>query len=258
MKKICVVGDFILDATFDCVERENPEAKVPCYTAFASKLDVGGAGNVKECLEALGDEVDFFYSGERSIKMRVYSQGRYVVRVDDETEKYSAKTLRDKEDQLIADLEEHAKDYDYIVVSDYNKGTITRRVATAIMQMSGKILVDCKPNHVNWFNGAYLWKPNLKEYVGNNSDFSKFQNILVTRGKRGMLYLDFYRTPLKIKGLKKKVVDVTGAGDSVISTLAHFLNKGYPLMKAINLANKAGAISVTHKGCYRVTEKELI
>jgi len=61
-----------------------------------------------------------------------------------------------------------------------------------------------------------------------------------------------------IPGLKTKCKDVTGAGDTVIATLVHFLNKGMPLINAIKLANKAGAISVTHMGCYAVKEKEVL
>jgi len=259
MNKICVVGDFILDVYFNCKPRHNPEGNIPCYIATKEhEMKIGGGGNVKENLETLGSEVDFFYSGERSTKMRIFNGDKYIFRVDDETPKYSKETLKQKEEELIDNI--LAEKYNYILVSDYNKGAITRKVARTIMNTGSKIIVDCKPIHFKWFKDAYLIKPNEKEFVEMvklGLDDNYFQNILVTRGSKGMELLNNDGITL-IPGLKTKCKDVTGAGDTVIATLVHFLNKGMPLINAIKLANKAGAISVTHMGCYAVKEKEVL
>jgi len=259
MEKICVVGDFILDVYFNCKPRYNPEGNIPCYIATKEHdMKIGGGGNVKENLEALGSGVDFFYSGERSTKIRVFSNNKYIFRVDDETPKYSKETIKKKEEDLIDNI--LAEKYDYIVVSDYNKGAITRKVAKTIMSTGSRVIVDCKPNHFKWFKGAYLIKPNEKEFVemvklGLQDNY--FKNILVTRGQKGMELINKNGITL-IPGLKTKCKDVTGAGDTVIATLVHFLNKGYSLEESVKLANKAGAISVRHLGCYAVKEKELV
>jgi rfaE bifunctional protein kinase chain/domain len=259
MGKICVVGDFILDVYFNCKPRHNPEGNIPCYIATKEHdMKIGGGGNVKENLETLGSEVDFFYSGERSVKMRIFSDGKYIFRVDDETPKYSRDTIKQKEQDLIDNI--LAEEYDYILVSDYNKGAITRNVAKTIMNTGSKVIVDCKPNHFKWFKGSYLIKPNEKEFVemvklGLNDNY--FKNILVTRGSKGMELINKDGITI-IHALKTKCIDVTGAGDTVIATLTHFLNKGYPLIDSVKLANKAGAISIRHLGCYAVKEKELV
>lgn len=259
MNKICVVGDFILDVYFKCKPRHNPEGNIPCYIATKEhEMKIGGAGNVKENLETLGSEVDFFYSGERSTKMRIFDGDKYIFRLDDETPKYSKKTLKQKEQNLIDDI--LAEKYEYILVSDYNKGAITRKVARTIMSTGSKVVVDCKPNHFKWFKGCYLIKPNEKEFIemvelGLTDNW--FQNILITRGPKGMELINKNGITL-IPGQKTKCKDVTGAGDTVIATLVHFLNKGYSLIDSIKLSNKAGAISVAHMGCYAVKEKEVL
>jgi len=258
MNKICVVGDFILDVYYNCKPRSNPEGNIPCYTALTTEMKIGGAGNVKENLETLGSEVDFFYSGERSTKIRISDRGKYIFRFDDETPKYSRDRIKEKEQNLIDDI--LAEKYDYILVSDYNKGAITRKVAKTIMSTGSKVIVDCKPNHFKWFKGCYLIKPNEKEFIemtklGLTDDW--FENTLITRGSKGMV-LSAHEKIIRFPAIPTKCVDVTGAGDTVIATLVHFLNKGYPLIDSIKLANKAGAISVSHMGCYAVKEKDVL
>jgi len=255
MNKICVLGDFILDVYFQCKPRINPESNAPCFTALKAEMKIGGAGNVKENLEALGSEVDFFYSGERSTKLRVFDGNKHIFRLDDETVKYTKEELKQKEELLISDFLENS--YDYVLVSDYNKGAITKKVAKVIMESKSKVIVDCKPNHFNWFKDCYLIKPNLKEF-NEMKNPSKFEHVLVTKGKEGMDLLHKGKLVANFAPIKVKAVDVTGAGDTVISTLVHFLNKNYSLIESCKLANKAGAISVTHLGCYAVKEKEVL
>lgn len=238
MKPICVIGDFILDVYFFAEERYNPEGTFPCYNTTKEIISIGGAGNVQTNLESLGAKTEFFYSGERSTKIRILKNNNIVFRLDDEVNTYSKKQLKEKENLLIKEIKENAIKYDYVIVSDYNKGTITKKVAKIIMLQKWRVVVDCKPNHVEWFKGAYLWKPNKKEFLETNTDKICFDNILVTLGKEGMVLIDKNLCPKYwCYGKKVKVKNIVGAGDIVISSLVYYLNKKFDLIKSIELAN---------------------
>lgn len=130
------------------------------------------------------------------------------------------------------------------------------------------ILVDPKPSHKEFYKDVYMITPNIKEAVtmaGIHDEMlaaEKLQtelstNVLLTRSEKGISYFGLNGDRYDFPAEAKEVFDVTGAGDTVIATFAHFFNKKYDIKEAIRLANKAGGISVGHVGCYQVSEKEL-
>ena len=85
--------------------------------------------------------------------------------------------------------------------------------------------------------------------------------VLLTRSNKGVSYFGLpgeEHKRIDFPTEAKKVFDVTGAGDTVIATFAHFYNKGYSLKECIRLANKAAGIAVGYPGCYQVSEKEVL
>ena len=122
MAKICVIGDFILDVYLNCKPKTNPEGNIPCYTIISQKTKDGGAANVKKNLESLGSKADLICSGRESTKTRIFEGDKYVFRIDDDSAKSNLDKLSKEEKKIIKNIIKGK--YDYIIVSDYNKGTI--------------------------------------------------------------------------------------------------------------------------------------
>jgi rfaE bifunctional protein kinase chain/domain len=133
------------------------------------------------------------------------------------------------------------------------------------------VLVDPKGDDYTRYRGATVVTPNLKELrdvVGSWKDERdmreraqqlrdklKLDALLVTRGEEGMIL--FSKRVLRVSAEKREVSDVTGAGDTVIATLAVMLGAGESLESAVRIANRAGGIKVTKFGTAEVTLKEL-
>lgn len=293
--KIVVIGDAILDVYHLCKNRENPESSAPCYTVLKTEYKPGGAGNVAANLAKLGSkcvlisvvgedeegrrlgkilsnkfgvEVDFIYDKERLtvVKERYLSEsdGRYHFRADFERKDYIKKSHADEILKRIGNCS-------LIIVSDYNKGAISKELMMRLKKKGVKIIADTKPNHIDFFQGIDTIKPNIKEIreiTGIEDEIQAAKklvqtlrtNVLLTRGKDGLIYFGLngenYNFPSSIP--KEKVFDVTGAGDTVLSTFAHFLNRSRDIKECIELANIAGGISVQYPGCYAVSETEIL
>jgi len=290
-KKIVVIGDVMLDMYDYCKNRENPESSAPCYTVISTEYKPGGAGNVAACLAKLGanlklisvvgkdypsdnlvmrlDELNIPYNLIRDekrqtvLKERTLSvhDGRYHYRKDREV-------IQPIELNHIDEIVRSARDADFIIISDYAKGIITYALMEELKKMKIPIFVDPKPNHLSYYKRVSIITPNVKEAreMSGISDEMKAAeklkqeletNVLLTRSEKGMSYFGLTGEIYDFPAEAKEVFDVTGAGDSVIATFAHFIAKEYSIKDALSLANKAAGISVGHTGCYQVTEKEL-
>jgi D-glycero-beta-D-manno-heptose-7-phosphate kinase len=206
-------------------------------------------------------------------KVRVVSNKHQLLRYDFEEIQEPVQGVQKK---IIAAIS--ANKSKVVVLSDYGKGFCTPQITQALIDQSkknkSKVLVD--PKNKNWdkYKGAYLISPNFKEFCEalnkriENEDklieqYAKdlmkqyqIENILVTRSQKGMSLI----TPAKsfhIPTFAKEVYDVTGAGDTVIGTIAAMLHKGKSLAEAVYIANVAAGIAVAHFGTYAVSEKEL-
>lgn len=296
--RLLVVGDVMLDRYwFGDVSRISPEAPVPVVRIEKREARLGGAANVARNAAALGarcgllgvvgndeagDEVeqilressiDSYLKRDEAIstivKLRVIGRQQQMVRIDFE-EAPSETTLRDKLTQFKAVL----PDYDVVIFSDYNKGSLVN-VAEMIRMAreAGKtVMVDPKGDDFTPYRGATMLTPNkseLKRVVGSwrteEQLTAKAQALraelglaalLLTRSEEGMSLYTADEV-LHVHADAREVFDVSGAGDTVIATMAAMLGTGSPLPEALATANRAGGIVVGKLGTATVTRDEL-
>jgi len=203
------------------------------------------------------------------IKLRVIGRQQQLLRVDFESPP-TASVLREKMAQFQALLPK----YDVIVLSDYAKGSMVNVAEMiSIAKKAGKtVLVDPKGDDFSRYAGATVLTPNkseLRTVVGSwNSEqelTEKAQQLrarlnldalLLTRSEEGMtLYSE--KTTIHTPAVTREVYDVSGAGDTVIATLAVMLGSGMSIADAVIVANRAGGIVVGKLGTATVTREEL-
>jgi D-beta-D-heptose 7-phosphate kinase/D-beta-D-heptose 1-phosphate adenosyltransferase len=289
--KIIVIGDVMLDKYDYCRNRDNPESSAPCYFVERTEYKPGGAGNVAANLAKLGSNLELIsVIGEDSssrdlintldrfliphsliidpnrptiVKERTLSDsdGRYHYRKDREKKQY---INLNHVSEVISKINNPSR----IIISDYNKGMISERLMEELRKTNIPLIIDPKPNHKKFYYNSAFITPNSKEACEMSdleNDLEAAEklieelntNVLLTRSERGVSYFGTNGERINFPTEAKEVFDVTGAGDTVIATFAHLLNKDYSLKEAIRLANKAAGISVGHVGCYQVSEKEL-
>jgi D-beta-D-heptose 7-phosphate kinase/D-beta-D-heptose 1-phosphate adenosyltransferase len=200
------------------------------------------ADNVRENLEALGCNVNFLY-GETSEKERLIDRRskQQIVRID-----------RDKKSDPIRFDTPIPNFYDAIVISDYNKGTITYELVEEIRkEYKGPIFIDTKKTDLVRFEGCYVKINELEKSKAITLPNSKW--LIVTLGEDGVQYLDNKLTPKKVP-----LVDVTGAGDTFLAALTYKFLETENMMQALEFANNASSITVQHVGCYAPTLEEIL
>jgi len=198
-----------------------------------------------------------------TLKTRVISGHQHVVRVDEEQEDDLS---ADEEQELIARIAAIliAHRPDAIVLEDYNKGVLTETVITGIVRMAKElhvpVAVDPKKKNFLAYHGVHLFKPNLKELreglkidVDPRDDSSLARAVarleeklgnrmtLVTLSEHGA-YAHDADGPSRIAAHKRKVVDVSGAGDTVIAVAALALAQGSDARTIGELSNLAGGL----------------
>lgn len=207
-------------------------------------------------------------------KQRIVVENNQLIRVDNEDSMINLN--RNDKNKIMKHLKEWISSVDIIIFSDYNKGIsfIAQETIKIAKKNKKTIIIDPKSSDLNLYKGADLITPNLNEYesiVGkcNGHDeitkkglsllsIYQFQNILVTRGKDGMSLLAKNRKrSFEIKASKKDVFDVTGAGDTVIATIAFFQALGSDLYQSVTLSNVAAGIVVSKQGTSNCTLEEI-
>ena len=292
-----VVGDVMLDRYwYGDASRISPEAPVPVLLFTGEEVRLGGAANVAANCAALGARTRLLSvvgrdeAGSRlekllkakrvsaslhhdarvhtTQKLRVIGRRQQLLRIDMEkapsTEVLAAK---------LADFRAALADCDVVLLSDYGKGGL-EHIGVMIREArkaGKKVLVDPKGDDYARYKGATVLTPNLSELrvvVGtwkNEKDLAqraqalreklKLDALLLTRGEDGMVL--FSKKVFRVSAEKHEVSDVTGAGDTVIATLAVMLAAGQPIEAAVRAANRAGGIKVTKFGTAEVTLKEI-
>ena len=209
-------------------------------------------------------------------KLRVVtSRNQQVARIDYETDQ---EVSGETEALLVRQIEEIAVTVDAILVSDYLKGVVSREVAAAAIRAAVHaqipVLVDPKVPHVSYYSGATLITPNhheaeavahmrirsaaeAREAARRFRERTECQNVLITRGEHGML-LHTADGDHDLDAEAREVADVTGAGDTVIGTMALGLAAGGTLAEAAHLANRAAGIVVGKFGPATITLQELV
>jgi D-beta-D-heptose 7-phosphate kinase/D-beta-D-heptose 1-phosphate adenosyltransferase len=205
----------------------------------------------------------------------VTTRNQQVARVDFESD---AEAAGDVERALVDRVRRALAHADVIVVSDYLKGAVTHALVAAIVEDArGRgvpVLVDPKIPHIEYYAGATVVTPNHHEAETATHmrirtdddarragqifiDRARCQGVLITRGEHGMSMLDG-AGEAHFQAVAREVADVTGAGDTVIATLALGLAAGATLAEAAQLANHAAGIVVGRFGPATVSPEELL
>lgn len=302
---IMIIGDLMLDQyLYGSVDRISPEAPIPVVSIKQTEVMLGGAANAarnaralgvkvklagvlgedtngKKCVDLLEQE-DISYWGivseqrPTTIKTRIIGKNQQIVRYDEE--KTDGITNKE-ENELLKRIKSTIGECDVIIISDYSKGTCTKKLLSEVIQEAKKreILVVADPKGIDWekYIGVDILTPNVKELgeaiggkieneesviVDISRKIMSKQNLsalLVTRSEKGMTYIsdnDYFTFP----ALQRSVFDVSGAGDTAIATLAVFMGAGYDVRSSVELANEAAGISVGNSGTYAVSLDELM
>jgi D-beta-D-heptose 7-phosphate kinase/D-beta-D-heptose 1-phosphate adenosyltransferase len=291
---VAVIGDLMLDEFLTgTVERISPEAPVPVLTYGSQRHLLGGAGNAARTAAALGaharlvaligadtageallaeaasrdvDTTGVVVAPKRTttLKTRVIAGGQQLVRIDREASGATSAAIRSALEKAALDAVSAS---DAVVVSDYDKGALSPRLARLIVEACRTrgipCVVDTKALHAA-FAGATVLTPNVGE-LARMARMPKLDaagldhaaafvmrrlspdSLLVTRSADGMsLYAGDGRTD--IPALATEVHDVTGAGDTVAAVLAIGLAAGLTLLESSELANIAAAVVVRKTG----------
>ncbi|HEV2912706.1 MAG TPA: D-glycero-beta-D-manno-heptose-7-phosphate kinase [Pyrinomonadaceae bacterium] len=211
-----------------------------------------------------------------TVKTRIIAHNQLVVRADRERRTpVDAQT----EDRIIKVLRRAIMEASAFVVSDYEKGAVTPRILNEILPLAyGRgipVLVDPKIRNFDAYRPATLVTPNHHEALrltGTDEDTDEglrraaelirarlnCDAVLITRGERGMMLLEGARPPVYVETAAREVYDVTGAGDTVIATLAASLAAGASMIEAAMLANMAAGIVVGKVGTATASSDELM
>ena len=208
-------------------------------------------------------------------KTRIIAHSQLVVRADRE---YRQPVNGQVEQRIIESLKKALQDADALVVSDYDKGVVTQHILEEILNLAYDkvpVLVDPKIRNFAHYHPASLITPNHFEALRmtnleEDSDEGLHQAarliqeklncdaVLITRGERGIMLLERNHEPVYVETAAREVYDVTGAGDTVIATLAAALAAGASTLEAANLANHAAGIVVGKVGTATATADELL
>lgn len=248
--KILVIGDVIIDRyIYGTANRLSPEAPVPVVQHQTTFDRSGGAGNLYENLKSLGVDVELLdLSHPKCVKTRVFCDGHYVTRIDQDYQ-------TDGYDVLEAVESKDFSQYEYVVLSDYAKGALyyAKEIIAHINKFGCKIIVDPK-RQASAYQGAWLVKPNEKEY--DELLFNKWQgNIITTRaGKSVNATIDGKK--YSIIPQQVEVADVTGAGDCFLAAFVYALTIGKDIATCLEMATDAATESVKHIGTYVLSKKD--
>ncbi len=282
---------------FGSTGRISPEAPVPVVHVHETDDRPGGAANVAINLASLGARTslvgvvgnddaaasltrtlngreiacDFVVDDDRPTitKTRVQSRGQQLIRLDQEVATpLSGGAVGDR---LAATL----KGAGAVILSDYGKGALheVTRMIRDCRDADVPVLVDPKGTDFSKYRGAFIITPNQSEFeaVAGKCDSDEelvdkarlmladleLDALLVTRSEKGMLLVETDAEPLFLSTQAREVFDVTGAGDTVIATLAAAVANGQPLAIAAALANVAAGLVVRKIGVAAVTPGEM-
>ncbi len=303
-KKIVILGDLILDHYIEGqVKRISPEAPVPVLSQKCERDVLGGAGNVANNITALGGRAHLIgvigddTAGQRilelagktgvsitpivdperitSKKTRLLGGQQQLLRVDNET---LEEINTDLEDDLISLVVSTIHDASAIIISDYNKGILTKRVLQNVIDyaksISIPVFVDPKGSDHTIYRGADYIKPNrgeLELLTGHKcADLSDVQqaiqllsqqtmaNILVTLSQDGMILYLKDGNQYSLSTIAREVFDVSGAGDTAIAAFAFAISNNSTPEDAAKFSNIASGIAVSKIGTASVSIDEIM
>jgi D-glycero-beta-D-manno-heptose-7-phosphate kinase len=279
------------------VERISPEAPVPVVKVSREEERIGAAANVAYNVSTLGAQASFLgvvgddEAGHKlekmlqdtgirtllkrdpglrtTVKLRVIGRQQQLLRMDFENEPdHEVLALQN---EVFAQL---LPQHDAVLFSDYGKGGLAHipRMIESARAAGRPVLIDPKGSDYERYRGATIITPNraeLQDVVGRwtgEADLNKrahrlreelgLDALLLTRSEEGMTLFDA-QGEFHVKAQAREVFDVTGAGDTVIATLATMVAAAVPLREAVPIANRAGGIVVGKFGTATVSYEEL-
>ena len=282
---------------FGAVERISPEAPVPVVRVSREEERLGGAANVAMSTKALGAQVTLLtVVGEDEparklkqlleqegvstllghdpqlytiVKLRVIGRNQQLIRID-----FENAPQHEVLHAMLADYERALPHFDVVLFSDYGKGGLTHipRMIELARAAGKPVLVDPKGSDYTRYAGATAITPNraeLAQVIGTWRDEAHLleraealraelglDGLVLTRSEDGMSLYDA-QGHTQVPAQAREVFDVTGAGDTVIATLATMLAAGLTLREAMPIANRAGSIVVGKFGTASVSYDEL-
>jgi len=306
--RLLVIGDVMLDEYVSGdVDRISPEAPVQVVSVQNEDFKLGGAGNVVNNIAALGGKasaigvigngrngkllLDMFtklgVDTEGIVKERgrittrktriiaVNHANQQVLRIDREKKQdISDATLK----KIVQIIKEKIPYIDVILISDYGKGLITRRMLSQVIAIAKKhnklTIVDPKGLDFSKYSGVSLLTPNKKEAalasrieIIDESSLEKaakkilqdigIHQLLITCGKDGMVLFERNKEPFRVKAEERHVFDVSGAGDTVLAVLGLAVASGISVKNSLAVANAAAGIVVGKAGTATVSKQEL-
>jgi D-glycero-beta-D-manno-heptose-7-phosphate kinase len=300
-----VIGDLMIDEyLWGSVERISPEAPVPVVCVQKESHTLGGAGNVIhnlvamgaavmaigtagtgkagqmifEKLESLGIETDGIISEPQrptTRKTRVIASNQQVLRIDREIKcNINGDTL----ERLVNIIEDKISRVNLVILSDYDKGLVTRELVEKTVELAKKhhvlTLADPKSLDFSKYAQVSVLTPNKKEAglaahmdIRSEKDLfaagckimdqAKLERLLITCGKDGMVLFERGKDPYPIESKARQIFDVSGAGDTAISLLGLGLATGASFKDSAMVANIAAGIVVAKVGTAAASIDEL-
>jgi len=304
-KKVLIIGDAMIDAyMWGEINRVSPEAPVSIVEVKKHENRLGGAANVAlniQSLEAtpilfsiIGDDVHgkiflelmqksnlstdgILVSNKRrtTLKTRVIANDKHQLRIDEEDTKPI-----DLENKFINSFKEKIKNFDVIIMQDYNKGLLTKKVIKEVLKIANKFniptVVDPKKNNFNSYNNCTLFKPNLLEInegmkmdlnVDDKNEINKVTKILLNKLDAKAILLTMSDKGISITSGKefeytpafqRKIIDVSGAGDTVLSVAALCLATKMDYKLLSKLSSLAGGIVCEEVGVVPINKDKLL
>lgn len=300
-----VIGDAMLDRYISgSVDRISPEAPVPVVRVDDESLALGGAANVAAGMVALGvpcrlittvgddpageslreqlgrtgisaDDLVVTPGRPTTQKTRVLARHQQMLRIDHES---GAPLESNTVDALLERAEAALESSSVLVFQDYDKGVLSGRLSERLLARAAELgvpsIVDPKLRHFFDFQGANVFKPNIRELAAalgveqaaiETTDLGPIlerlgaRNLLLTLGEGGMLLVGAdIDGVLRVPSLAREVFDVTGAGDTVLAVIATALVGEGTLAEGALLATIAAGLEVTRLGAVPVTRDELL
>lgn len=301
-----VLGDLILDKyVWGKVERISPEAPIQILNAQQEGFRLGGVANVAHNAVTLGARADLAgvvgndeagrqlrklartvginvagvitdRARQTPLKTRMIAHNQQVLRVDNES---PAPVSAKSEQAIISHIRRNINKYGIILLSDYNKGTLTDSLLKSIICIaranSKKVIIDPKGRDYAKYRGATTLTPNKSEAelatgIPIKDEASRKQAArkliknagldfaIITLGEKGLYLLDKSGKEIYDPARHLDVYDVTGAGDTVLATLGIAFADGFGYQESLHLANLAAGVAVSKVGTATVTRDEII
>jgi D-beta-D-heptose 7-phosphate kinase/D-beta-D-heptose 1-phosphate adenosyltransferase len=248
---------------------------IPILAGVVGKDPAGE--RVRHLMREFGMEDSALFTDGRptTVKRRVIAHNQQIVRTDRESREPLS---TDRNHAVAAAFAKWLPTVDAVIVSDYDKGVVNRELLSLVLPEASKagvpVYLDPKVHHAEYYRPITLIKPNLHETerilgmtIGNDQQLEeagrrlleKFDcpYALISRGEAGMSLFDSGRSH-HFPTVARDIFDVTGAGDTVIATLAVARAGGAEMEEAVILANHAAGIAVGKLGTATVSQSELL